>query len=172
MKKNILTILIMALTAINVIMTAVMLFVMLPTFQKTNNIITQVASVLNLELEADAENGEGEKYSIDDVEDYDVAFEKDETINLPMGADGNTHYAMLSGFTLRMNKSSGDYKKLSKTLENQQSAVQNIIISVISSHSMEDITREKVEQEALEEIQEYFDSKFIVGISLAGFMYS
>ena len=53
MKKNIFSVIIAELTVINVILTAIMFFVMLPTFQKTNNLITQVASVLNLELDQD-----------------------------------------------------------------------------------------------------------------------
>ena len=63
MKKNIFSVIITALTVINVVLTAVMFFVMLPTFQKTNTLITQVASVLNLELDGDAAADPDANYS-------------------------------------------------------------------------------------------------------------
>ena len=55
MKKNIFSVIITVLTVVNVVLTAIMFFVMVPTFNKTNNLITQVASVLNLELDGDSE---------------------------------------------------------------------------------------------------------------------
>ena len=67
MKKNILSVIIAALTVINVILTAIMFFVMLPTFQKTNNLITQVASVLNLELDQGDSEG-SQDYTLKDLE--------------------------------------------------------------------------------------------------------
>lgn len=170
MKKNILTIIIMVLTAINVIMTAIMFFVMLPTFKSTNTLITRVASVLDLELESDEE--ESESYSVKDLESYEVVFENGETVNLAAGADGETHYAQLSGFTLSVNKASDDYKELSKTLDSQQAQIKDIILKTIAEHTAEDISREAIMEESLEKIQEYFDSKFIVSVSsLDGFVF-
>lgn len=170
MKKNILTIIIMALTVVNVIMTAVMFFVMLPTFSKTNALITQVATVLNLELESTEEDGEN--HDIKNIEEVAFAFENKETINLPVGTDGKTRYAMLSGFTVNIDKESKDYKEVSEMLTAQQSSVKDIVISVIASHPADELTQELIKKEALEKIQEYFDSKCIVSISLDGFMFS
>ena len=55
MKKNIFSVIITVLTVVNVVLTAIMFFIMVPTFNKTNNLITQVASVLNLELDGDSD---------------------------------------------------------------------------------------------------------------------
>ena len=103
MKKNIFSVLITALTVINVVLTAVMFFVMLPTFQKTNNLITQVASVLNLELNGDDDVNPDANYTIKDMQSIPVAFESDETYNLQAGTDGKAHYAMLSGYGIYLN---------------------------------------------------------------------
>ena len=92
MKKNILSVIIAALTVINVILTAIMFFVMLPTFQKTNNLITQVASVLNLELDQGDSEG-SQDYTLKDLEQYSVAFESQQTLNLVAGDDVKMHYA-------------------------------------------------------------------------------
>ena len=52
MKKNIFTIIVIALCVVNLVLTSVMLFVMLPAFSSMNKVITQVATILNLELES------------------------------------------------------------------------------------------------------------------------
>lgn len=49
MKKNILTIIIMALTVINVILTAVVLFSAVPAMNRTNNLIKKITEVVDLE---------------------------------------------------------------------------------------------------------------------------
>ena len=170
MKKNILTIIIMALTVINVIMTAVMFFVMIPTFSKTNALITQVASVLHLELGTGDE--EAEKYDQADVEETPYTFDNKETINLPVGSDGKTHYAMLEGFTLRVNTASKDYDDIKELLESQAGGIKDIVISVIASHPAEEQNQEVIKKEILDKIQEYFDSKCIIGVTLTGYMFS
>lgn len=171
MKKNIFSVIIAALTVINVVLTAIMFFVMLPAFQKTNNLITQVASVLNLELETGESSGD-EEYTMADTEDVPVAFETQQTLNLTTGEDGKQHYGLLDGYTLILNKKSKDYKKLNETVKNNQTKFTDIVRSVIQSHTMEDISEDVVKKEALEQIQELLDSKIVVEITLTNFMYS
>lgn len=172
MKKNIFSVIITALTVINVVLTAIMFFVMLPTFQKTNNLITQVASVLNLELEADADDDGAENYTLNDLEAVPVAFESQQTLNLATGSDGKLHYAMLDGYTLSINKKSKDYKELSETIKNNQTKFTDIIRNVITSHTVEDISEETIKKESLEQIQELLDSKVVVEVSITNFMYN
>lgn len=171
MKKNIFSVIIAALTVINVVLTAIMFFVMLPTFQKTNNLITQVASVLNLELDA-GESSADEEYTIADTEEVPVAFEEQQTLNLNPGEDEKLHYAMLDGYTLTLNKKSKDYKKLGDTVKKNQTKFTNIIRQVIQSHSVDDISEEVVKKEALDKIQELLDSKVVVEVSVSNFMYN
>ena len=75
MKKNIFSVIITVLTVVNVVLTAIMFFVMVPTFNKTNNLITQVASVLNLELDGDSDASADADYSMEDLEDTPVTFD-------------------------------------------------------------------------------------------------
>lgn len=171
MKKNIFSVIITALTVINVVLTAVMFFVMLPTFQKTNNLITQVASVLNLELDADGDAGSDEDYSLKDLEAVPVAFEEQQTLNLQVGSDGNPHYAMLDGYTLSVYKEDKDYKDTKKILENNQAEITDIIRSVIQSHKAEDLSQDQIQKEALEKIQEHLDSKAVKKVILDNFMF-
>lgn len=171
MKKNIFSVIIAALTVINVVLTAIMFFVMLPTFQKTNNLITQVASVLNLELEDEDSEG-AENYTLKDLEAFTVAFEEQRTLNLSSGGDDELHYAMMDGYVLSLNKKSKDYKKLSETIKKNETKFTDIISGVIQSHTLEDISPEIVKKESLEQIQELLDSKVVVEVSITNLMYS
>ena len=98
MKKNIFSVIITALTVVNVVLTAIMFFVMMPTFQKSNKLITQVASVLNIELDpGDAQPDEG--YKVSDLEYTEVAFEAQQTVNLKARtSDKKDQYALFDGF--------------------------------------------------------------------------
>lgn len=165
MKKNIFSVIITALTVINVVLTAILFFVMLPTFQKTNNLITQVASVLNLELDADGD-ADSDDYSLKDLKSVSVTFEEQQTLNLKNGSDGESHYAMLNGYTLSVYKEADDYKDVSSILENNRAEITDIIRSVIQSHTSEDISQDQIQKEALEEIQKHLDSKAVKKVIL------
>ena len=52
MKKNILTIIVIALCFVNVALTATVIFTVVPAVSKSNALITQVASIIDLELES------------------------------------------------------------------------------------------------------------------------
>ena len=50
MKKNILTIIIMAATLINVVLSVVLVFAVMPAMNKTSALVDKVSSVIDLEL--------------------------------------------------------------------------------------------------------------------------
>lgn len=171
MKKNIFSVIITALTVINVVLTAVMFFVMLPTFQKTNTLITQVASVLNLELNGDVSADPDANYSFEDMKPITVDFgDKDATFNMAKSADGKDHYALLSGYNLYLNEKADDYDDISKMLTEDQTQITGIITNVIQSHTSEDGEQAVIEKEALEKIQELLDSKVAVKLNLNGYV--
>lgn len=171
MKKNIFSVIITALTVINVVLTAVMFFVMLPTFQKTNTLITQVASVLNLELNGDVAADPDADYSFEDMKPITVDFgDKDATFNMKTGTDGKEHYALLSGYNLYLNSKSDDYDKINEMLTADQTQITGIITNVIQAHTSEDGEQAVIEKEALEKIQELLDSKVAVKLNLNGYV--
>ena len=168
MKKNIFSVIITVLTVVNVVLTAIMFFIMVPTFNKTNNLITQVASVLNLELDGDSDAKGDADYKISDLEDTTVSFDSQQTINLKTGSDNSQHYAMLSGYTISVNKKADDYKDFATDKVTEKSSVYT---DIVRSHSKDDISEELVKKEALQQIQKKFNTKAIVGITLTNFMY-
>ena len=65
MRKNILTIIVMATSLVNLVLTIVLVFAIMPAMNKTSVLVDKVASVVDLEIE-DA-NAEGEEYTMEDL---------------------------------------------------------------------------------------------------------
>ncbi len=171
MKKNIFSIIITALTVVNVVLTAILFFVMMPTFQKTNELVTKVASVLNIEL---AEGGSAleEQYKISDLEYTDVTFDAQQTINLKAGQDGKAHYALFDGYTVGVYTKADDYDDFkTDKITSYQSTITDIIRSVMQSLSDDNISEELIKKESLEQIREKFGTKSVVEITLKNFMH-
>ena len=170
MKKNIFSVIIVALTVINVILTAIMFFVMLPSFQKTNALISQVASVLNLELNGDSDASADANYTLKDLEITTVTFDEQQTINLQKSADGSEHYAIFEGYTVSVKKKADDYDDFKTDfITANQSVITDCIRSSIQKFDKDNITEDAVKKDALETIQKKFGTKSIVEITISNF---
>lgn len=165
MKKNILTIIILALGILNMLLTAIIVFAVVPTTMKTNNLITKVASSIDLELQL--ANGEDEEsIAISDIEVYKI--ENDMTINLKRDTnDSDNHYALVSA-SLSLNMKSEDYKALQPTVSTNESYITEIFYDEISKYSMQEVkvNKEKIKADILKRIQEHFKSDFIISVSI------
>lgn len=170
MKKNIFSVIITALTVINVVLTAVLFFVMIPTFQKSNTLLTQIASTINIDLDADKEADPDADVKMADKSPIKVAWDSQQTYNLKTEVEGEEHYAMLKGYTLYLNKNADDYEDVNEVLTADQAQISGIISTVIQSHTKTEATQALIEKEALEEIRESLDSKVAVQLVLDGFV--
>lgn len=173
MKKNMLTVIVIAICVINMVLTSVMLFVMMPAFSNMNNIISQVSSILNLELES--ENGDEPSYSIKDIEVKSVAYDAEgdsQSINLAPSSDGKNHYGIIKGVKFELNTTAEDYKEVVDVIDNKPSILTDIVKTVIGSFSEDNITEAAVKEQALKHISDKLDgSKCIINITLDGFMH-
>lgn len=172
MKKNILTIIIMATTIANLVLTAVLVFIVMPTNSKTANLVDKVASVIDLEIESESE--EDAKTPIEDLEAFPVAtYESNANINLKKdpGDDAN-HYAVISGITVSFNKEADDYSKIKSLVEANTVYIEDIVKDTIGAYTISNISQAAVKEEAVKKIQERYDTKSIVEISLPGFITS
>ena len=164
-----LTVIILALCLVNTILSALIVFVVVPTSQRTDKLITQVASVINLELE-----GEGaSKVDIASIESYKV--EEKKTMNLKMSENGKEHYAVMDYVSLSINMNSEDYARLQPLLATQNSAIMDIVDSVMSRYTYEEAidNREQMKEEILEELKRHFGSlDFVIGVTLGNLLFS
>ena len=94
MKKNLLSVIILALLIVNIALTGVMMFSTISANKKTVALVDQIASILNMEVKAPLNAEIGKEVSILDTDTYNIADEM--VITLKKGEDGAEHYAIVS----------------------------------------------------------------------------
>lgn len=169
MKKNILTIVIMAATLINLVLSAVLVFAVMPAMNKTSALVDKVASVIDLEIE-DA-NAEDQEYTMQDLQVIENAYESTLNINLAKdeGDDAN-HYAQLTGWTLSLNSNAEDFSDINDMITTNKVYVDDIVKETISSYTVTTLDSAKVRTEIVKKIQAKYNTKATVEISLNGFL--
>ena len=165
MRKNLLSIIVIALCVVNVIFSGVLVFAVVPTSMKTNKLMSQVASIVDLELESPEKKRSNIK--VEDIATYNI--EEDLTINLKSGeGDNKLHYARL-GVTLSLDTTSKDYEALNPTIETNESVIKEIVTNSFSNYTADGVlaNKEKIKEEVLNELKKYFKSDFIINVSFS-----
>lgn len=162
MKKNILTVVIMAATVINLVLTIVLIFSIVPAMNKTTNLIDKVASVIDLEIDSKEEDQE---YTMADLESYAISYENTVTLNLTQEkGDDTKHYFRLNGISISFNKKAEDYATISEQVKTDSVYAEDLIKTTISSHTASDFDQVKVAQECVKKLQELYNTKCIVEV--------
>lgn len=164
MKKNMLAVVILAATVVNITLSAVTLFAIVPRAQRTDELIRKIVSAIDLELESPLEGEYGEVAFADTVTH---AIEEQQTINLKKGADGKSHFALVR-ITLTLNSKAEDYETLSTKLEGNESRIIEIVEEEFAKYTYEEIGdyKDVIKESALEKIQNLFGSRCIIGVVL------
>lgn len=169
MKKNLLSILILALLVVNLVMTAVMMFSVTGAMKSTTALVGKIATVLDIELATDP--GE-EMVPIEDTATYTIA----DTMTIPLKdeGDGKDHYAMMK-VTLYMNTKHEDYKKYGSPEEllAREEMIKSEIISVVRSHTMEELKSdsEGIYAEIVAKLQKMYNSRFVYRVACGDVKY-
>lgn len=169
MKKNLMSIIIMALVLANLILTAILAFTIIPQTKKSNELIDQVCSAINIELEG-GQNKDTSAVPIEDIEVYNIT--DSFTVNLAPGQDGKKHYAIFS-VGLSMNTKSDGYKAYggAEGLTEKETIIRSEINSIVSAYTVEEFgadAQKAVKQEILEAMQDMFGgTDFIVGVNFS-----
>ena len=180
MKKNLISIGILALLIVNLVLTGIMMFSVMSTNKKTAALISDIATAINLELEPETEQSEETPtVSIADVETYTIS---DMTIPLKRGTvvkeDGSTvtdtkdHFAMIS-VALSMNNKHADYEAYGATLETKVDLIKGQINNVVSQYTIDEAksNSQQICQEILAKIQSLYNSDFIFDVTFSSALY-
>ncbi len=178
MKKNLLSIIILALLIVNLAMTGFMLLSVMSTNNQTAKLISDIAAALELEASGGAGGGfsgvSSGAVGVDNLATFELVGDDKMTINLKQGADGKTHY-MVVEIVFSLNKGSGDYATLgtSESMESKKSLIKAKIQEVLSSHTLEEVQTQEatVRDEILEAVQDLFGSNFIYEVSFSSVLY-
>ena len=167
MKKNLITVIILALVLANLILTAILVFTIIPQTKKSNQLIDQVCSAINLELQSGENTQATPEVPIEDVQTY--AITDGFNVNLKQSDDGKQHYAVFS-VSLSLNTKSDGYKSIgTEGLKAKETLIKNDINTIVSGYTMEQFREDEqsVKDAILEDLQEMFGSDFIVGVSFS-----
>ncbi len=169
MKKNLLSVLILALLIVNIVMTAIMMFSVTGAMKSTSKLVGKIATVLDIELAIDQSN---EAVSIENVEPYTIG----DTMTIPFkdGEDGKSHYLQAS-LIVYMNKKHDDYAKygVATDLAAKEDMIKSEIISVINSHTIDEFKTdsEGIYAEITANLQKMYNSKFIYRVACVDVKY-
>ena len=160
MKKNLLSVIILALLIVNVALTGIMMFSTVSANKKTVALVNQISSILNMEVKAPEGGEEAKEISIQDTETYNIADEM--VITLKHGEDGADHYA-IAQVSLSIDKTDENYATLQPLVEPNESKIKSVINDVFSKYTKDEAVAnsQAIADEILSEIQKMFDSKFI-----------
>ncbi|MCR5267193.1 MAG: flagellar basal body-associated FliL family protein [Lachnospiraceae bacterium] len=161
MKKNLLTILILALLFVNLVLTGITMFSLVSANKKTVALVDDIAAALSLDLSKPEEAAEEEAtISIADTAVYNI--EDAMTIALTPSADGSEHYAVVS-VSFSLNTQDPDYETYQPMLSDKESKIKSEIIDAVGSRTKEEAMadREGMQQDILNRVQSMFNSKFI-----------
>jgi flagellar FliL protein len=166
MKKNILTIIILAMALINVVLSAVIIFVIVPSANKTSNLVNRVASIIDLELES-PEADEAE-IAVSDISTYSI--EDKLQINLKKSDEGK-HYVILN-VSLSINKNHEDTAEYELLIEQNEDAITEIITDEFNQYTVDEVNdhKDEIKSKVLKRIQELFKSDFIINVSFGNYI--
>lgn len=166
MKKNLITVIILAICVVNLILNIMLVFVCMPSAKKTNNLITQIASVLNLELES--EDGQP-TVALEHIATYSV---EAQVVNLKDDGSGDNHYVQV-GLTLELDNSSKDYESLNTVLQGAEGPVFDEARNVIQGYTYEEVNdqakQEEIKKRILDSLQQKYATQCIYRVSFSKF---
>lgn len=166
MKKNILAIIILAATIVNITLSAIMLFTVVPKAQRTDELIQKIVAILNLELE----NPDASDYAEIPFENREVyAIAEEQTINLARAeGDSKNRYAFVT-ITLLINNKSADYKTIQPKLASFEPRIISMVSEEVSAYTIETIigSKEEICEKVLQELRTEFSSAdFFIDVDL------
>ena len=168
MKKNLISVLILALVFANFVLTAILMFTVLPETQKANTLIEKVGSAIDLDLNSGGTN-ETSNIPIDQQDTYKVNEGEKITTNLAKGNDGKSHYAIVK-VSLVLNKKSDNYATYNQEfLANQDETIKNDVIQVIGQYTLDEFetNKEQVKSEILSDMQKLFGADLVIGVNFS-----
>ena len=170
MKKNLLSIIMIALLIMNLAFTSIMMFSVLGSSKKTADLVGNIATVLNLEI-AGSQGVAPETVDIpmDDVDTYSIPGSM--TILLRNGEQAEDkkdkdHYAVVS-VVLYMNQKDKGYKKYRENLNDDM--LKSLVIEAVGEFTADEFrdNTDAVYTAILNKVQAEFDSQFIFKVAFS-----
>lgn len=174
MKKNLLSILILVLLVVNIILTAIMMMNVMGTNQKTAAIVTDIAGILDIELD----RGDGSSSGAVSLENT-VVYSIPEEMKIPLKrAEGDDKdYLCIVKVSFSMDSTNEDFTKFGDgagNLESMETLMKSEVNTVIGSYTVEEakLSQQQMCEDILERIQELYGSNFIYKVSFSDIIFA
>lgn len=169
MKKNLMSVIILALVLVNLVLNAILIFSVLPQTKKANELIDKVCKAIDLDLASGNATGlsnipvaQRESWLLNNGESLRITLQKN--------ANGKNGIAVIK-MSFTMNKKSEGYSKYgAATLTAQDDAIRGKVNTIISQYTEADFNRlrdTEISDQILEYMQETYGADFIVAVNFA-----
>lgn len=171
MKKNFISVLILGLTIINIILSAITLVSVITTNQKTGKIVSSVASILSLDLGTGAVEDAQKDIPIENIATYSIPEKM--TLSLKSAPGEDPHFCMATVF-FSMDITHKDYKKYGATVGDNELIFRSIVMDVFQKYTIDEArtSQDEIRAEILKQVQsKYSDSDFIFDVSFSDIVF-
>lgn len=177
MKKNLISVVILALLIVNIILTTIMMFNVTSTNKKVANLVGNIATVMNLELTVPGEETK-EEISLADTEVYAITGSMTMPLAPEVSTDGSSKQSYLvCNVAFSMNKKNKAYSKYgtAEAMAAREELLKDVINTTVSKHTASELQAdaglENLKAEILKEVQNLYQSDFIYKVSISEVKY-
>ncbi len=168
MKRNLISILILALLIVNIVLTAIMMFSVTGTNRKTAELVSDIASAISLDIGSGYAGGGASEVLVplEDTVTYTIS-----DLQIPMKraeGDEKDHYGMIT-VTLSMNSKHEDYKTYGEgDLSSREDLIRGQIFELVGQYTMDEAKTNsgQLKADILSSVQTLFGSDFIFDVTL------
>ena len=169
MKKNLLTVLILALMIVNIVLTSIIMVSVISANRKTADLVGNVAAALNLEITVPGSEGEDEPaVSLENT----VVYALPEPLMVPLNTGDDSTVYMIFDLSLSMDSKGEGYKKLGENITSgsYDSLIEDLVNSIVGAHTEEECRNdvESIRAEILQAVQNLIGYKFVYKINISG----
>lgn len=170
MKKSMLNVITLALVLINLVLTVLLTFSLVSTNKKTNNLITKVSEIIDLDVGGISTSGDSTstgRVSESDIVYVDVTSGDNDSITVSYTSNGKTHYAVLK-VSLGLNSKAKDYSTKSTSINNGMKVIVSTITKEAQKYSYDAIEKNmaKIESDLLATLQDQFETQCIYSVTI------
>ncbi len=164
MKKNLLSIIILALLIVNIVLTSIMMVSMMGTNKKTADLVSDIAAVLSLELGVGEEGEEEVEIPMSQQEIWNL----EGSMTIPLQSDDKDHYVQFTVAFSLDTKGEGYKQYGGENVVNYESIVKDAITKTVSKHTIEECRNdfETIREEILVAVKALFDKEFIYKVAI------
>lgn len=179
MKKNLLTIIIIALLIVNIVLTGIMMVSMMGTNKKTADLVSDIAAVLNLELgtpeeEEVVEIPMSQQFIWNLSAKLEIPLQSEDIVDIEGNITGQKdHYIVFETIAFSLDTKAKGYKEYGANIGDYESMVRDAVTSTVSKHTIDDCRNDfdTIRKEVLESVRALFDKEFIYNVAISGIKY-